>query len=79
VITAASQQEGRCYGVGVVMCKGAQDKARKLMRMRRENQLKVREPGSVSSERSCNATAMFLYREVFFIPSKSDWCVSMTC
>jgi hypothetical protein len=51
----------------------------KLMRLRRENQLKVREPGSVSPERGCRATAMFLYREVFFIPSKSDWCVSVTC
>ena len=51
----------------------------KLMRLRRENQLKVREPGSVSPERGCSATAVFLYREVFFIPSKSDWCVSVTC
>lgn len=51
----------------------------KFMRLRGENQLKVREPGSVSPERGCSATAVFLYREVFFIPSKSDWCVSMTC
>lgn len=39
-----------------------------LMKLRRENQLKVRKPGSVSPERGCNATAVFLYREVFFIP-----------
>jgi hypothetical protein len=44
----------------------------RLMRLRRGNQLKVREPGSLSPERGCNATAVFLYREVFFIPSKSD-------
>jgi hypothetical protein len=37
----------------------------KLMRLRRENQLKVREPGSVSPDRGYNATAVFLDREVF--------------
>jgi hypothetical protein len=37
----------------------------KLMRLRRENQQKGREPGSVSPDRGCNATAVFLYREVF--------------
>lgn len=51
----------------------------KLMRLSRENQLQIREPGSLSPEGGCNATAVFLYREVFFIPSKSDCCVSMTC
>jgi hypothetical protein len=51
----------------------------KLMRSRRKNQLKEREPGSASPERGCNATAVGLYREDFFIPSKSDWCASMTC
>ena len=51
----------------------------KLMRVRRERQLKEREHGSDGPGKGCNATAVYLYREVFFIPLKSDWCVSMTC